>query len=261
MLSVAVCGKTISATVSHASAVREWAEKRSETFSVTEYDIAELLEAAGSLEHDIVILEAEYSSVSGLYAAGVVRGAMPGAEIIMLADTGAMARQAYAQCISRYLVRPYGVDKLTEALEFALKAATARKRTASETLLHASVITDKSARVRDIMYITNSKHEHVISFSDGKKTRGKHRSSLGEHFSELLVLPSFVRANSSCIVNLCFVKEVYHNCIITTDSTHVNVGRNHRAELLEKVRRAVACGEAYADIRLYTTSLKKQETE
>lgn len=259
MLQVAVCGRTSAETAALSAAVCLWAEDTDRETDVAQFQITELSKAiSGGTDFDIFIIDAECGGSAGLEAAELINKFLPCASAILMSDSGAQARAAYAANAVRLLIKPFSRKTFCEALCFAEKACIALKKIRQYSDAGKMSGDSTALGLSSIVYITNEKHSHIVQYSDGSCGGGTHRSGLGEHFSELLELPMFVRISSSCIIGINHVREVYTNCVVMSNGEMFRLGRSRRGEVLEKIRSAIAGGNTHRDIKFYTTN-KKQD--
>lgn len=217
-LKVAVCDDEQNQTEYIASLVSEWGAHAGHLCEIRIFASAEsfLFEYEDDKEYDILLLDVEMKTISGIDLAKRIRGRDSTVQIIFVMGYSEYMSEGYDVAALHYLIKPVSHEKLSSVLDRAvagLKASEKRIRIVHDRrtdLIPVSQITYIEAQKQYVLIRTGTETYRM------KCTLTDIKTQLDEYF---------FRCQRSFIVNLWHVASISSDCVLLKDGSEVPISR------------------------------------
>jgi DNA-binding LytR/AlgR family response regulator len=187
------------------------------------------LQAARQEQFDIVLLDIYMPEPSGIELARELRAMKQECQIIFLTTSTAHAIEAFSLHATHYLVKPYELKQLNDALAKAI--ATVNKNQRAQVILKVSGGVQK-IYYKDFLYSETERHIQKIHMNDNNVKWVRITST--ELFELLSKDSRFFKCGSTFIVNMEKVEEITTQYIIFENDEKLPMLRRQYKELLKR---------------------------
>lgn len=201
-----------------------------------------IFDLGGGKEFDLLILDMQLGDMDGDDVAKKFRQMYPYAVLVFCSGVQLPTVKSFKATPFRYLLKSYSDEEMIDEMKEVLREV---KRNMNEECIvghYRSVIV--KVRIRNIMYITNSKRGSRIFVSNDCEEYGFEEPILvDEKLSELQAKYEkygFEFASSSYIVNMRYVKKIVSNDLILYTDEKLPIARTYFKEFREKFTRNLA---------------------
>ena len=185
----------------------------------------ELLDRFRSRRWDIVFLDIYMDGISGAQAARVIRGKDKQCDLIFATTSREHGLLSYELQITDYLLKPFTLQDVDNALDWILREREERFRT----IAVRSEWETELILLREIQYIEVLHHTAVLHLRDGTRNT---RKSLNELETEICGEGgNFLRCHRSYLVNLDHVTGIFRGEFSMENGDRVPIGTKRMAEM------------------------------
>lgn len=217
--------------------LNEYARVHSTDMTISEYGSAEaLLESHG--DFDVLFLDIYMDGMEGTEAAHLLDEEKR-KRIVFLTISESHAIEAFQLGVAHYLLKPVTSEGVIEALERCIADHVAEEARVLTVRTTDGVI---SFPMDSIRVIEAQDKVCAITSADGDWRVYASLSSLEGQLDERC----FFRVHRSYIVNMRYIKTLYHDRVVMDDGAVINVSRGRRHEMKQRYRNfmfALARGE------------------
>lgn len=188
-------------------AVEAWAEQKHHSVAVSTFLSAEafLFEYDEDKSFDILLLDVEMDSISGIDLAQRIRKDNMRAEIIFITSHFEFYGEGYEVDALHYLIKPVSVEKL----EAVLDKAVGKLQTEPPSVVIVSEGETIKIPETDILYVEAFKHYIMIYTKVKEYTVKESISAFGERLSE-----GFFKIHRSYIVSLRYITKIARTAVM-----------------------------------------------
>ena len=206
--------------------VDRMAAERGESFAVRTFSSAEALLEQWTEDTDILLLDIQMGSLSGMEAARALRRRDDPVCIIFITAMTQYAMEGYEVHAFGFLRKPVGYERFCYVLGEALGAAPVREELTFS--LHRGTQIRKVG-ASEILYIEACGHEIRVVARQGTLLAG---ATLAE-FEQQLSGRGFFRCHKGYLVNFCFVRQIQAKSVTMTNGDEIPLSKHRRKEFLE----------------------------
>lgn len=176
---------------------------------------------------DLIFMDIDMPGITGMEAAETLRERDEETPLIFVTNLAQYAVHGYAVDALDFIVKPVAYDDFCLRMDRAMRQM--RKRVTST----ITIATSEGTRVvatSDIIYVDIMRHDlyyHVDGLAEPLRVRGSIRAAAEE------LGPDFVRASSSCLVNMRQVKLIRQESVVVSSGEELFFSRGCRKEALE----------------------------
>lgn len=181
----------------------------------------------GEKNYDILLLDIYMPEMTGIELASILREREDNCQIIFLTTSMNHAIEAFSLHAAHYLVKPYTMEQLNNALDKAISVLEKIKR--ANILLKTSTGIQR-VNLTDIIYSETEKHIQNIHLEGGKSLQV--RITCNELYDMLCWDHRFYKCGSTYIMNLDKIKEVTAKHILFETGDELSMQRRQYKELL-----------------------------
>lgn len=202
--------------------LREYAQAHSADMTISEYGSAEALLESHE-DFDVLFLDIYMEGMEGTEAAQLLDEEKR-KRIVFLTISESHAIEAFQLGVAHYLLKPVTSKGVIEALERCIA-----ERTTEEARILSVRTTDGviSFPMGSIRMIEAQDKTCTITTADGDWRAYAPLSSLEEQLDDRC----FFRVHRSYIVNMRYIKTIYHDRVVMDDGAVINVSRGRRHEM------------------------------
>lgn len=182
----------------------------------------------GQCNYDVLLLDIYMPELTGVELARRLRERQDNCQIIFLTTSKEHAVEAFSLHAAHYLVKPYAVAQLENALDKAITVVEKARK--SKILLKTSAGLQKIV-VSDIIYSETDKHIQRIHLQDGISVT---RITCGELFNQLSNDSRFYKCGSTYIINLDKLTKVTTKQILFENGEEIPMLRRQYKELVDR---------------------------
>lgn len=179
---------------------------------------------------DILFLDIDLGEESGIEVAAWVNANYPDVRIIFVTGHRDFAEEAFEVDATGYLVKPYDIKKMENAMKKALQQIEKKPLSEDEDTI---VITDenikKKIELSDILYIERQQSKSIIRTRQKEYQVYETITSLCERLGN-----SFIRINQGEVVNRSLISEIKGNTVYLKNGTEMTIGRTYKKEVKDK---------------------------
>lgn len=193
----------------------------------------ELLNDADSKEmFDIVLLDIYMPGMTGIELAKTIREINGECQIVFLTTSNAHAVEAFSLHAAHYLVKPYTIQQLNDALTKAVTEADKINKAYITMKVPGGVA---KIYFKNFLYSETERHLQSIHLTDGKYIQVRNTST--ELFEMLNKDKRFFKCGSTYIINLELVEEITAQSVLFENGDKIPTQRRQYKELLEQYTR------------------------
>lgn len=180
-------------------------------------------------KYDIYLLDIYMPQVTGTELAKSLRESKEDCQIIFLTTSANHAIEAFSLHAAHYLVKPYTMEQLKDAIHKAVRAID-KKNKAQITVKTSNGMHRVS--FSDFIYSETDKHIQQIYMSDGKCHQVRITSA--ELFELLSFDSRFFKCGSTYIINVGKVEEITRNRIVFETGRRIPMQRRQYKDLVDR---------------------------
>jgi len=223
MINIAICDDEIVYQNIIKEKVDEVFNKEQEEYSTFSYDSGiELLDAAGNINFDIILLDIDMPEESGLIVADAIAEKLPRTNVVFITNRDDLVYEAL-KCTPFSFIRKSSLEDLTKPLVKLIH----KVRKENYVIVFSDYRQNVSLLVFDICYIESEKH--YINIYTEKQTY-KLRLKLSECEKQTMGC-GFLKIHKSYLVNVRKIKTLTSKKIVLYDGTILPISRGHEEKV------------------------------
>lgn len=229
-LKIAICDDEQNQTEYIASLVSAWGARDGHICEIRTFASAEefLFEYEDDREYDILLLDVEMKTISGIDLAKSIRRQDSAVQIIFVTGYPEYMSEGYDVAALHYLMKPVSSEKLSSVLD----RAVAGLKTSEKRIRIAHDRRTDFVPISQVIYIEAQKQYVLIRTSEET-----YRMKCALTDMEAQLDEYFFRCQRSFIVNLRYVARVSSDCVLLKDGAKVPISRGMAEKIGKEIIR------------------------
>ncbi|MCR5213063.1 MAG: LytTR family DNA-binding domain-containing protein [Eubacterium sp.] len=231
MLRIAICDDEQEMVENHKAVVEECLRKCNEIGEIVTYTLSDNLLydiTEDEFYYDLILLDIEMPSFSGMDVAGKVKPFLPNVKIIFITSHIEYAIDAFELSIFRYVPKDNRMEKLPLAVTDAIRLLTLEGGK-----FYTIQTSNRFEKIpyKDIIYIQRDGKNSEIFYGHSNT---KVRKSLKQTYDELGA-DEFIFTDRGCIVNILHVMQIKDGVAIMKNGEQLPISRSHIQDVKDKI--------------------------